>query len=115
MWPERFNQARVMQGRLELLNVAHTVQGYEAAGASAIQLEDQEFPKKCGHTPGRRVISIEEAAAKIKVPRIHRPLDLFRLSPVCRAVQRPRRNVSSLMVRLLVRRLRARHGARPTF
>jgi 2-methylisocitrate lyase-like PEP mutase family enzyme len=39
-----------------LLNVAHTVRGYEAAGAQAIQLEDQEFPKKCGHTPGRRVV-----------------------------------------------------------
>jgi 2-methylisocitrate lyase-like PEP mutase family enzyme len=39
-----------------LLNVRHTVRGYEEAGAAAIQLEDQEFPKKCGHTPGRRVI-----------------------------------------------------------
>ena len=39
-----------------LLNVAHTVSGYEAAGVTGIQLEDQEFPKKCGHTPGRRVI-----------------------------------------------------------
>jgi len=50
-----------------LLNVEHTVKGYEAAGASAIQLEDQEFPKKCGHTPGRKVIPIEQAVAKIKV------------------------------------------------
>lgn len=50
-----------------LLNVEHTVRGYEAAGASAIQIEDQQFPKKCGHTPGRRVIPIEEAAAKIRV------------------------------------------------
>ena len=39
-----------------LLNVAHTVQGYEAAGAAAIQLEDQEVPKKCGHTPGRHAM-----------------------------------------------------------
>ena len=39
-----------------LLNVQHTVQGYEDAGCSAIQLEDQEIPKKCGHTPGRRVV-----------------------------------------------------------
>lgn len=50
-----------------LLNVAHTVQGYEAAGAGAIQLEDQEFPKKCGHTPGRRVIPVEDMVRKIKV------------------------------------------------
>jgi 2,3-dimethylmalate lyase len=50
-----------------LLNVDHTVRGYEAAGAQAIQLEDQEFPKKCGHTPRRRVIPLAEAARKIKV------------------------------------------------
>lgn len=50
-----------------LLNVAHTVKGYEAAGAAAIQLEDQNFPKKCGHTPGRTVIPAEEMADKIKV------------------------------------------------
>jgi 2-methylisocitrate lyase-like PEP mutase family enzyme len=52
-----------------LLNVERTVRGYEAAGASAIQLEDQEFPKKCGHTPGRRVIPIEDMVRKIKVAR----------------------------------------------
>ena len=50
-----------------LLNVDHTVRGYEKAGAAAIQLEDQEFPKKCGHTPGRRVIAAEDMAAKVRV------------------------------------------------
>jgi 2,3-dimethylmalate lyase len=50
-----------------LLNVQHTVRGYEAAGAQAIQLEDQEFPKKCGHTPGRRVIPTADMVRKIKV------------------------------------------------
>lgn len=50
-----------------LLNVAHTVRGYEEAGASAIQLEDQEFPKKCGHTPGRRVIPMADMVRKIRV------------------------------------------------
>ncbi|NBQ87647.1 MAG: carboxyvinyl-carboxyphosphonate phosphorylmutase [Betaproteobacteria bacterium] len=50
-----------------LLNVAHTVRGYDRAGAAAIQLEDQEFPKKCGHTPGRRVIAAEDMAAKVRV------------------------------------------------
>lgn len=50
-----------------LLNVAHTVKGYEAAGAAAIQLEDQEFPKKCGHTPGRRVIPMADMVRKIRV------------------------------------------------
>lgn len=52
-----------------LLNVQHTVRGYERAGAAAIQIEDQEFPKKCGHTPGRRVIAAEDMAAKIRVAR----------------------------------------------
>jgi 2-methylisocitrate lyase-like PEP mutase family enzyme len=50
-----------------LLNVHHTVKGYEAAGITAIQLEDQEFPKKCGHTPGKRVIAAADMAEKIRV------------------------------------------------
>jgi 2-methylisocitrate lyase-like PEP mutase family enzyme len=50
-----------------LLNVHHTVRGYERAGVSAIQIEDQEFPKKCGHTPYRRVVSIEDMVAKVRV------------------------------------------------
>ena len=50
-----------------LLNVHHTVKGYEAAGVTAIQIEDQEFPKKCGHTPYRRVIPVEDMVAKIRV------------------------------------------------
>ncbi|PWC44355.1 isocitrate lyase/PEP mutase family protein [Azospirillum sp. TSO22-1] len=50
-----------------LLNVDHTVRGYEAAGAQAIQIEDQEFPKRCGHTPGRRVVPLADAARKVKV------------------------------------------------
>ncbi len=50
-----------------LLNVHHTVRGYEAAGVSAIQMEDQQFPKKCGHTPNRIVIPTEEMVDKIRV------------------------------------------------
>lgn len=50
-----------------LLNLERTVLGYERAGAAGIQLEDQQFPKKCGHTPGRRVIDAAEAAAKIRL------------------------------------------------
>jgi 2,3-dimethylmalate lyase len=50
-----------------LLNVDFTVKGFEAAGVQAIQIEDQEFPKKCGHTPGRRVIGIDDAVRKIRV------------------------------------------------
>lgn len=50
-----------------LLNVRHTVRGYEAAGVTAIQIEDQEFPKKCGHTPNRRVVPIEDMVKKVRV------------------------------------------------
>jgi 2,3-dimethylmalate lyase len=50
-----------------LLNVQYSVRGYEAAGAVAVQLEDQEFPKKCGHMLGRRVVPIEDMVDKIKV------------------------------------------------
>jgi 2-methylisocitrate lyase-like PEP mutase family enzyme len=50
-----------------LLNVHHTVRGYEEAGVSGIQIEDQEFPKKCGHTPGRRVIAPEDMVTKVQV------------------------------------------------
>ena len=50
-----------------LLNVERTIRGYEAAGAAAIQIEDQAFPKKCGHTPGRILIDTEEMVKKIRV------------------------------------------------
>lgn len=60
-----------------LLNVDHTVRGYERAGAAGIQLEDQEFPKKCGHTPRRRVIPREDMVDKIKVAVAARDSDDF--------------------------------------
>lgn len=50
-----------------LLNVAHSVRGYISAGATAIQMEDQKFPKKCGHTPFKQVIPSAEMEQKIKV------------------------------------------------
>ncbi|HYF60768.1 MAG TPA: isocitrate lyase/PEP mutase family protein, partial [Burkholderiaceae bacterium] len=49
------------------LNVARTVRELERAGAAAIQLEDQEFPKKCGHTPGRRVVPTSDMVRRIRV------------------------------------------------
>lgn len=49
------------------LNVREAVRGYEQAGAQAIQIEDQEFPKKCGHTLGRKVIPLEDMVTKIRV------------------------------------------------
>ena len=52
-----------------LLNVHHTVRAFEAAGVTAIQIEDQQFPKKCGHTPFKRVVTPDEMVEKIKVAR----------------------------------------------
>ena len=50
-----------------LLNVRETVRGYEAAGVQVIQIEDQEFPKKCGHTKNKRLVPLEDMVTKIKV------------------------------------------------
>jgi 2-methylisocitrate lyase-like PEP mutase family enzyme len=50
-----------------LLNLERTVKGYEAAGAAAIQIEDQVFPKRCGHTPVRRVVPIGDMVRKVEV------------------------------------------------
>src|SRR5262245_11660415 len=50
-----------------LLNLERALRGYEAAGAAAMQIEDQMFPKRCGHTLGRRVIPSDEMVRKIKV------------------------------------------------
>ncbi|TWF95608.1 isocitrate lyase/PEP mutase family protein [Saccharopolyspora dendranthemae] len=48
------------------VNVARTVRGYERAGAAAIHLEDQVFPKKCGHMGGKAVIPAQEMAGKVR-------------------------------------------------
>jgi len=47
-------------------NVARVVQGYEAMGASAIFLEDQQAPKRCGHMLGKKVIPAEQHAGKLR-------------------------------------------------
>ena len=56
-----------------LLNVDRTVRAYAAAGAAGIQLEDQEIPKKCGHTEFRRVVPYADAIQKIRVAVDARP------------------------------------------
>lgn len=48
------------------LNVTHTVRTLERAGASAIQLEDQVNPKRCGHFSGKDVVDLAEARSRIK-------------------------------------------------
>ena len=48
------------------LNAQRTMRVIERAGAFAVQLEDQVFPKKCGHFEGKAVIPVEEAVSKIR-------------------------------------------------
>lgn len=48
------------------VNVARTVRGYERAGVAALILEDQVFPKRCGHFSGKQVVARAEFAAKLK-------------------------------------------------
>jgi 2-methylisocitrate lyase-like PEP mutase family enzyme len=48
------------------LNAARLTRAYEQAGASCIQLEDQVFPKRCGHMENKEVVPREEAAQKIR-------------------------------------------------
>ena len=50
----------------DVKNVTRVVQGYEAMGASAIFLEDQLAPKRCGHMVGKRVVPAETHVAKIR-------------------------------------------------
>ena len=49
-----------------VVNVARTVRGYERAGVAALLLEDQVFPKRCGHFAGKRVIGRSEWLGKLK-------------------------------------------------
>ncbi|MAS04973.1 MAG: carboxyvinyl-carboxyphosphonate phosphorylmutase [Ahrensia sp.] len=48
------------------LNAYHTVRNLERAGAAGIQIEDQIFPKKCGHFSGKGVVPIDEMLGKLK-------------------------------------------------
>jgi methylisocitrate lyase len=54
------------------LNTIRTIQLYEEAGASGIFLEDQVWPKKCGHLAGKRVVPREEWLAKLQAAVDHR-------------------------------------------
>jgi len=48
------------------LNVERTVRGFERSGAAMIQLEDQTFPKRCGHLDGKSVVPVQEMVGKLK-------------------------------------------------
>ena len=50
----------------DVKNVVHTVQSYERMGVCAILIEDQQWPKRCGHMAGKKVVPVELAEAKIK-------------------------------------------------
>jgi 2-methylisocitrate lyase-like PEP mutase family enzyme len=76
---EMAGRARLLAGHLDVpliadadtgygspINVARTVQEYERAGVAAIQLEDQAFPKRCGHLAGKEVIAAERFAVALR-------------------------------------------------
>ncbi len=48
------------------LNTQRTVRGFERAGAAMIQIEDQTFPKRCGHLDGKGVVPTREMVGKLK-------------------------------------------------
>ena len=49
-----------------VLNVMRAVSEFERAGLAALQLEDQEHPKKCGHLPGKRVVPVLDMVSKVR-------------------------------------------------
>ena len=55
------------------LNTQRTVRGFERAGAAMIQIEDQGFPKRCGHLDGKTVVPVAEMCGKLKAALNARP------------------------------------------
>ena len=53
-------------------NVIRTVRDFERAGVAGLFIEDQVFPKRCGHTTGKEIISTEEMLPKLKAALDHR-------------------------------------------
>jgi 2-methylisocitrate lyase-like PEP mutase family enzyme len=68
------------------LNVRRTVREYERAGVAGIHIEDQVFPKKCGHLLGKRLIPQEEAVQKIRAAVDARHDDDFLIIARCDAL-----------------------------
>ena len=60
-----------------LVNLRHAVRSYEKAGVAAIQIEDQEFPKRCGHAKGVQVCKSDEMVKRISVAAESRNSDNF--------------------------------------
>ena len=66
---ERVDQPLIVDGDTgfgNALNVQRTIRVFERAGASAVQLEDQSLPKRCGHLDGKTLVSMAEMVGKIK-------------------------------------------------
>jgi len=61
-------------GNGNAINAIRTVQEYEGAGCAGINLEDQVFPKRCGHMEGKQLVSCEEMVLKLKAV-VHARLD----------------------------------------
>ena len=49
-----------------ILNIQRTIRQYQRAGVAGVHIEDQEFPKRCGHLDNKRVIGIDEMVGKIR-------------------------------------------------
>ena len=87
---EMADQAAAVAGAIEIpliadadtgygdaMNVRRTVRAYARAGVAAIQLEDQVWPKRCGHTAGKRVLPLDEALGKQRAGgRVPQPVHL---------------------------------------
>jgi 2-methylisocitrate lyase-like PEP mutase family enzyme len=66
---ERINLPVIVDGDTgfgNALNVHRTVRGFERAGAAMIQLEDQGFPKRCGHLDGKTLVPVAEMQGKLR-------------------------------------------------
>lgn len=48
------------------LNIKRTVREYAAAGAACVMIEDQVWPKRCGHTQGKQIVNFDEACSRIR-------------------------------------------------
>ncbi len=62
------------------MNAARSFLGYAAAGAACVMIEDQEWPKRCGHTAGKQVVPLADAVARVRAcaaARDHHGLDVL--------------------------------------
>jgi hypothetical protein len=99
------------------IGVGRTVRQYERAGASGIQLEDQAWPKKCGHFEGKAIVALDEMVGKIHAAVDARDDDDFvviaRTDAIAVDGDRPRERLRRRGRRRRVRRGAADRGAAP--